>query len=729
MFAIILVISTVTAFAQQSSTVLCVPGQCLQGYSNTTIGATISAPGIPTDVLLLPGQYTSDSSPQLLHSVLTSSAASLSPSPGFNASLKTLPLNLALGPGLAIFSDTLYSGQSGFSALPTNLIVNSSSPLAAKSLSLSSNIWITTTNGSPDERVILWDSVPDINELPLGLHPISLSLVDIQLNACSPPCAASGICSASGTCKCAPGFTGSSCETCETGFFGPKCQPCPANCTTCDDGITGSGRCLQPIVANAPSTCNCLNGVCGTNGSCTCNTGFTKSDNGTACAKCSPGFFSTSTEDCKVCQLGCTACQDGTGICTTCKSGFTQNQNDRTKCDPPQSVTSSGTICPDGSFSNGSGCTRCASSCDKCTGGTSNDCIVCASGLYSLNGACVSADSNGICSGTNMIADNNKVECDACDAKCTSCKIPNFTSISTANLVQCTGCLPGFFLSNGSCVESCPSGTFVSPQDHLTCIPCDSSCGTCAGASSCMACSSPDQVLRGGTCIAADCKQNSTVVPGLGVCLSELVIVPQPSGTSAAAPLPTITGINTPTPPLTKRSLEWWQILLMALGCAFILLVFIWCCRRRARKQRTKKTAMFASQPGYGRMAKSSWRWRLIRFGEKLFGHKRSRKADLVIRHHTLQEETEAVKLRKIRMAEEARVDSEQDLVQLIGDYNYPDPKESSLGQQHYYQGHEHDDDRLLPVDHDGCAESDTTATTATEEEGFDIEILDEYLE
>ncbi|KNZ75690.1 Proprotein convertase subtilisin/kexin type 5 [Termitomyces sp. J132] len=484
-----------------------------------------------------------------------------------------------------------------------------------------------------------------------------------------------------------------------------------------------------------------------------------------------------------VCQLGCTACQDGTGICTTCKSGFTQNQNDRTKCDPPQSVTSSGTICPDGSFSNGSGCTRCASSCDKCTGGTSNDCIVCASGLYSLNGACVSADSNGICSGTNMIADNNKVECDACDAKCTSCKIPNFTSISTANLVQCTGCLPGFFLSNGSCVESCPSGTFVSPQDHLTCIPCDSSCGTCAGfatfcltcpsnqlasngkcvstcpsgtfsssrsclichpdcsscsggsfnqclscssdrpvlvngrclptcsrsqyfdtttsscqpcdsscsscsgagASSCMACSSPDQVLRGGTCIAADCKQNSTVVPGLGVCLSELVIVPQPSGTSAAAPLPTITGINTPTPPLTKRSLEWWQILLMALGCAFILLVFIWCCRRRARKQRTKKTAMFASQPGYGRMAKSSWRWRLIRFGEKLFGHKRSRKADLVIRHHTLQEETEAVKLRKIRMAEEARVDSEQDLVQLIGDYNYPDPKESQLSAPSIY--------------------------------------------
>ncbi|KAG6901430.1 hypothetical protein C0995_012105 [Termitomyces sp. Mi166 len=165
--------------AQQSSTVLCVPGLCLQGYSNTTniqVGATILAPGIPTDVRLLPGQYASDSSPQLLHTVLTTSSASLASSPGFNVSLKTLPLNLALEPGLAIFSDTLYSGQSGFSALPTNPNVNSSTPLAAKSLGLPSDIWISMTTGSSDERVVIWDSVPDISELPLGSRPISLSL-------------------------------------------------------------------------------------------------------------------------------------------------------------------------------------------------------------------------------------------------------------------------------------------------------------------------------------------------------------------------------------------------------------------------------------------------------------------------------------------------------------------------------------------------------------------------
>ncbi|KAF8067687.1 TNFR/NGFR cysteine-rich region family protein [Lyophyllum atratum] len=767
-----LIFSSIATLAQQTPTVVCVSGQCLQGYSNTTIGAVLSAPGAATNIHLLPGQYASDTSPQLLHDLLTSSAASISPSPGFNGSRLSLPLNLALQPGLAIYADTLYSGQAGFSSLPNTPMTNSLTPLAARSLSMSSSIWIVTTSGSSNKRVVIWDSVPDIRELPSGSSG-SLSLLDIQSTACSPPCAGSGICSASGTCQCSPGFTGSSCESCASGFFGPECKSCPAGCSSCDEGITGTGRCLKPIVSNAPSTCNCLNGVCGANGRCACNAGFTTADNGTALRE-------------MFCQLGCSQCADGTGVCTVCKSGFTQNPNDRTKCNPPQSTTSTGTVCPDGSFSSGSACTPCSPSCQTCTGGTSNDCIVCASGQYSFNGACVGVNSDGICQGSKLIADNNKQECDACDAKCTSCRIPNFNGASTVNLAQCTGCLPGFVLSNGKCVDSCPSGTFVSPQDNLTCTPCDSSCSTCAGSSTfcltcssnqlaaggkcvsncpsntfsssgscltchpdcascsgssfnqcsscppgrpvllngrclptcsksqyfdptssscqtcdtscsscsgsgpsnCLACSSSTQVLRGGSCVAANCKQTSTVLPGLGVCLSELVNVPEPSGTSTPAPLPTITGINTPTVP-RKRSLEWWQILLMALGCAFIFLVVIWLCRRRSRKQRAKKTAMFATIPGYNRTRKSGWRWRLLRFGEKLFGHRRSRKAAMV-----MPEENEAMKLTKLRAAEEAR--HEEDMVRLIGDYQYPSRSPSPAGPSHYYHTHK---DRLAPGD------------------------------
>ena len=117
---------------------------------------------------------------------------------------------------------------------------------------------------------------------------------------------------------------------------------------------------------------------------------------------------------------------------------------------------------------------------------TSNDCVVCGSGHVAFNGSCVSMDSNDVCEGTQLVVDNNKQECDSkfdppaqlftlnhllvgCPAKCTTCGIPYFNVASTINQLQCTGCLPGFVLSNGQCVASCPSGTFLSPSDNLTC--------------------------------------------------------------------------------------------------------------------------------------------------------------------------------------------------------------------------------------------------------------------
>lgn len=59
----------------------------------------------------------------------------------------------------------------------------------------------------------------------------------------------------------------------------------------------------------------------------------------------------------------------------------------------------------------------------------------------------------------------------ACGGKCTSCTVPNFSStngdLNTQS--QCTGCIPGSFLFQGQCIGSCPTGTFVSPQDNMTC--------------------------------------------------------------------------------------------------------------------------------------------------------------------------------------------------------------------------------------------------------------------
>ena len=112
-----------------------------------------------------------------------------------------------------------------------------------------------------------------------------------------------------------------------------------------------------------------------------------------------------------VCSLGCTQCADGSGDCISCKSGFTQNANDRTQCIAQQATTSTGTVCPDGSFSNGSSCQPCSPLCQTCTGSSSSDCIICGSGKYSLNGTCVGTDDNGECDGSSLVADNNKHEC------------------------------------------------------------------------------------------------------------------------------------------------------------------------------------------------------------------------------------------------------------------------------------------------------------------------------
>ncbi|KAJ6532610.1 hypothetical protein B0H19DRAFT_1188013 [Mycena capillaripes] len=747
--------------AASNSTIVCVAGQCMQGSSNTTLGISLSASDVASSVLLLPGQYTAATNPELVHDLLTSSHATLSPHPGFgNSSALALPLNVAVAPGLAIYAQTLYSGQAAFSALPSAPVVNGSTPLTAESMAISSSVWVALSFGT-NGRVVLWDSVPDTAQLPLSSKG-PMSLLDMQSSTCFPPCASSGTCSASGTCACAPGFYGTSCETCAAEFFGPTCQACPAGCASCDEGISGTGRCLTPPIANPLTACNCLNGECAPDGSCVCNPGWTTAANGTACAKCASGFFATSTGDCKVCELGCTSCADGTGNCLTCGTHFTQDQNDATKCITVPTTAA----CPDGSFSSdGTNCVACSASCSTCFGPTSNDCALCPNLHYlTNNGSCVIASSTGVCDGSNLIADNNKGRCDACGAKCTSCEIASFNVASTVNQLKCTGCLKGTVLSNGQCIDTCPTGTFLSPKDNVTCTACDSSCSTCSGSATscltcptgqlalngkcvntcpsntfsasgaclachtdcatcsgpsftqcascpsnrpvlssgrclptcskaqffdiasgtcqpcngscsscsgsgptnCLACSSASQVLRAGACTAATCNDSTSVVSGLGVCLSDLVIVkPIPSSPSVPAAV-TASGSHQKTQTRAK-----------VIGCSVsgisLLGLMSWYWRRYLRRclcnRRAKQTAALAASKRLD--PKKSWRWRLLRFGERFFGHKASRRASPPPPITTEDVESEVIKLRKMRSAEEALHHLEMEKLQLFGAYEY----------------------------------------------------------
>jgi hypothetical protein len=103
----------------------------------------------------------------------------------------------------------------------------------------------------------------------------------------------------------------------------------------------------------------------------------------------------------------------------------------------------------------------------------------------------------------------------------------------------------------------------------------------------------------------------------LGICLSDVVQV-----STSSAPIPNATGLTDPTVIAnTHSSLAWWEILLMALGCAFILIVIVMLWRRRARKQRAKQTAMFASAKQLD--GGNGWRWRLEQLRKRLFGKKK----------------------------------------------------------------------------------------------------------
>lgn len=293
-------------------------------------------------------------------------------------------------------------------------------------------------------------------------------------------------------------------------------------------------------------------------------------------------------------------------------------------------------------------------------------------------------------------------------------------------------------LINGRCLPTCSSTQFFDATTGQ-CQSCDSSCESCsaAGPLNCLSCASATQKLQAGTCVAANCISTSNVVNGLGVCLSDLVITTAAAG---QAPIPTVSGINSTTVVNRGRGLQWWEILLMALGCAFIFLAVIWCFRRRQQKKRqakynaNMKAGIYTPTYGHGwrwklvhwvrglftrkgkpvpmttmtteyspapasflamhdgpdptyRGARAptdnlgGWRWKLIRWGEKFFGHPPSQRlpaAPRTIVHLGPLHDSDMDVARKLRAAEEAQASAparpsrDVDMVRLIESYNRP---------------------------------------------------------
>ncbi|XP_056146386.1 proprotein convertase subtilisin/kexin type 5-like [Lampris incognitus] len=144
--------------------------------------------------------------------------------------------------------------------------------------------------------------------------------------------------------------------------------------------------------------------------------------------------------------------------CVTCLHFFLKSKNNTRTCLSK---------CPAGFWGDRRRCKRCFSSCERCTGSRSDQCISCQPGYHLTEGTkfCTSS------CGDNYFLDHDGNMCRKCSENCLKC-----TSSSI-----CTECKPGTSLQGNRCQRSCGPGFYHNIQGN-TCQPCHQACATCAGA-------------------------------------------------------------------------------------------------------------------------------------------------------------------------------------------------------------------------------------------------------
>ena len=154
-------------------------------------------------------------------------------------------------------------------------------------------------------------------------------------------------------------------------------------------------------------------------------------------------------------------------------------------------------VCPNLTYANTStqNCEPCNTSCLVCLY-TANFCTSCKSGTYIYNNVCY----NQCPDGTYLQADN--ISCANCSLLCTKCSSAILCSVCQT-VAPYIAYLYNTTSPNGTCVYSCPKGTYAESFNSTgpnLCLACNSSCTSCAiDAYNCQQCS-PGYYLLGFTC-------------------------------------------------------------------------------------------------------------------------------------------------------------------------------------------------------------------------------------
>jgi len=300
------------------------------------------------------------------------------------------------------------------------------------------------------------------------------------------------------------------------------CSPCSANCLSCVNNSNDCTSCYPGYNLDTSGNCNsncsspstyysnssklCFNcsplcyscyGPLSSN--CLSCSPPQQLYAGTCFPNCPFGYFATSTYICQPCSLPCASCQGTNTNCTSCSyPNIYQSSNGLGSC-----ISN----CLSSYYLNSSSsvCTPCNNTCLSCTGPASNQCTSCSTGLYLVNGVCLSTCPNG----TIPVTINLQPTCQSCPQGCLTC-----IYFSSNQTYQCTSCVTNLYLYNSICNPNCPPATYASPTSY-TCLNCNiAGCQTCYLNNSlqvqCITCQASYYLLNSGICVT-NCPQGYSV--------------------------------------------------------------------------------------------------------------------------------------------------------------------------------------------------------------------------